>query len=575
VNPRSLFLPLQRSLLLAFLVSSHTVLVAPSARAEGNDSQANALREQAIFDDYLNLRFAEAEAKLKQALEMCESSCSNAVKARLYRDLGVVYIAGLKQPDQGLEMFVEAVVHDPDIELDPDLSSEELQAALEEARGRAKTAARPAPEEPSAKQPPPKDYQILPVPEYDGVFHTPPEEQLVNTPLPIYVEVKDDDWTAKVESVTLHYRGFGMVRFKEVQLEEMGNHGYGAEIDCKDVGSSPGKVDYYIVIHDEDGDAAAEVGSEKSPHSVEIKEEIEHSPQPLPGKKMPLQCDGTGAGSTPPGMVAEEPAPSDDCPPDFPGCAGSAEFGMEDEEIEPPDHVDFARHWLSLGLQLDFLWMNEVPDACTGNYTSEYTCFEGQTYWDPSVPGRTHDFDGNGVMEGGGTTTGGFASATQRVLLGYDFAITGNILLGARLGFAFGGGPQRTSQDPLNTETYPEFMALHGELRGSYWFGEQVLTTETFRPFVQLSGGAAQVDASLDTEVIDLSTGHSCNDATVSCRTPVQAWRKTGTMFFSGGVGSVLAFDKNIGVLIEARYMHLLPSAGSVLGLGGGLVVGF
>jgi hypothetical protein len=219
--------------------------------------------------------------------------------------------------------------------------------------------------------------------------------------------------------------------------------------------------------------------------------------------------------------------------------------------------------------------MHEVPDACTGNFTSEYNCFEGDLYWDPSVPGRTNDFDADGAMDGGGTTSGGLALATQRLLLGYDFAITGNILVGARLGLAFGGGPQRTRQDPLDTETYPEFMALHGELRGAYWFGDQVLTTETFRPFVQLGAGAAQVDAGLQTEVIDLSAGRSCNDATMTCRVPVTAWRKTGTVFLGAGVGSMLAFSKNAGILLEARFMQLLPASGSVLGAGAGVMVGF
>jgi hypothetical protein len=557
------------------------VLVAASAFAGTNDEKANELHEQAVFDDYLNLRFGEAEAKLNKAIKLCESGCSNSVKATLYRDLGVVYIAGLKQRDAGIGMFVEALVLDPKIQLDPDLSSEELQAALEEARGLAASEPAPEPAEPAppprAEQPPPKNHDLLPVEEYEGVFHTPPEEQLVNTPLPIYVEVKDDDWTAKVETVNLYYRGFGMVRFKEVPLEKIGKYGYGMEIDCKEVGMSPGKLEYYIVIVDEDGDVAADVGEEGSPHTVQIKEKIDYSPQPLPGKKIPLQCEMPAAG-VPPGMASPSPADAD-CPPDFPGCgdtSASEEFDSEsdEEDIELPESAQYSRHWVSLGGQLDFLYMHEVPDACTGNYTSEYSCFQGNTFWDPTVAGRTNDFQGDGVIDGGGTTTGGLAMGSSRLLLGYDFALTQNILLGARLGLAFGGGPQRVDQDPLSTKTYPAFMPFHAELRGAYWFGDGVRSS-SFRPYVQLSGGAAQVDAGLDTEVIDLSAGRSCSDATVSCRVSVKAWRKTGTVFLSGGLGSMIAFSKSAGVVLEARYMHMLPASGSVLGAGAGVLLGF
>lgn len=583
VNLRLQFPPLRRLPLVLLLATSSTGLFASPAWAAANDAEAEALREQAIFDDYLNLRFGEAETKLNRAVQMCDSGCSNAVKARLYRDLGVVYIAGLKQRDAGIGMFVEAVVLDPSIQLDPDLSSEELQQALAEARELAGSAPPPSAEGSKSSagvQPPPKHYDILPVEEFEGVFHTPPEEQLVNTPLPIYVEVNDADWTAKVDRVVLHYRGFGMVRFKEVPLQELGKNGYAIEIDCKEVGMSPGKLDYYVTIVDEDGDAAADVGTEQSPHSVEIKTEIEHSPQPLPGKKLPAQCDMPEAGSVP-GMSASPTIAADECPPDFPGC-GEAEFEDDfDDEIEVPEHARFPQHWVSLGGQLDFLWMHDVPDACTGNYTSEYHCFEGDLYWDPSVPGRTNDFEQDGIIDGGGTTSGGLALATQRLLLGYDFALTHHVLIGARLGIAFGGGPQLVDQDPLTPDDNPEFMPLHAELRGAYWFGDPV--TQSVRPFLQLSGGAAQVDAGLETEVIDLSGGRSCVEGpdpatgqpVPSCRVPVTAWRKTGTFFVSAGAGAMFSVSKNVGILVEARYMHLLPASGAVLAGGAGVAVGF
>jgi hypothetical protein len=98
-----------------------------------------------------------------------------------------------------------------------------------------------------------------------------------------------------------------------------------------------------------------------------------------------------------------------------------------------------------------------------------------------------------------------------------------------------------------------------------------------------VSGGAAQVDASLDTEVIDLSNGRTClemadpttGQPVVTCRVPVQAWRKTGTFFVGAGAGTALQFSRNVGLLLEARLMQLLPASGTALGAGAGLQVGF
>lgn len=545
-----------------------------------SDPEAEALREKAIFEDYLNLRFSEAEAKLNQAIKLCETACSPQTQAKLYRDLGVVYVAGLKQRDAGIGMFVEAVMLDPNIQLDPDLSSDELQGALDEARGLAGEAAAVEPPPPDGPvQPPPATTEVLPVEEYEGVFHTPAVEQLVNTPLPLYIEVHDADWVAKVAKVKLYYRGFGMVRFKEMEAPKIGEFGYGVELSCDIVGMSPGKLAYYFNIFDEDGDAAADVGTEASPHTVEIKEQIEASPMPIPGQGLPPPCPSPVVETAPPGIAQTEPAETgpmtiEDCPPDFPGCEPPEDDFGEPEEEEK----EFARHWVSIGFQADFLLMQAAPDACAGTFTGDLNCFEGDQVWDPAArEAAGYDgFDrppGDGVLDDAGTVGGGFAMATQRILIGYDFAITQNLLVGARGGFAFNGGPTliQTLEDGTQISGN-EFFAIHGEVRLAYWFGQNVLSDQFVRPFVQLGGGAAQIDAGLDTEVIDTTRG-SCD--TGECVVPVTAWRKTGQGFISAGGGAMLAFAPTIGLTLEARFMQMLPASGSAIGAQGGMVFGF
>jgi hypothetical protein len=239
--------------------------------------------------------------------------------------------------------------------------------------------------------------------------------------------------------------------------------------------------------------------------------------------------------------------------------------------------MKFARHWITVGGQVDFLLMHAVGDACAGSATSELACFEGDTYWDPTVKGGRQDVDADGIFDDAGSTTSGFAMGTKRVYLGYDYAITQNILAGARLGWAFGARPKLVYAD-ANTPSSDPLPPLHFEVRGAYWFGSNVLTDQFVRPFVQLSGGFAQVDAYLGPEVVDQTNGRTCDagsPATSTCRVSVEAWRKSGTFFISGGAGLTFAVSKNVGILLEGRFMQLLPTSGSALAGGGGVVFGF
>jgi hypothetical protein len=67
---------------------------------------------------------------------MCKgNACSAKVVGQIHRELGVVAIAGLKKTDEGKQHFVEALKADPTVQLDPDLTTPEIQAAFDEAKG--------------------------------------------------------------------------------------------------------------------------------------------------------------------------------------------------------------------------------------------------------------------------------------------------------------------------------------------------------------------------------------------------------------------------------------------------------
>jgi hypothetical protein len=124
-----------------------TAICPLDARAAAQDAQAQELADQAIFTDYLQLDFKAAEKKLRDAIALCENgSCSPTVHAQVYRDLAVIYITGLKRPDDGRKLLVKALRLDPRVALDADLTTPDLVRVFEEAQ---QEVAR-TPEEPAA-----------------------------------------------------------------------------------------------------------------------------------------------------------------------------------------------------------------------------------------------------------------------------------------------------------------------------------------------------------------------------------------------------------------------------------------
>jgi Tetratricopeptide repeat len=106
------------------------------AFAAANDAAAAKLREAAIYQDYLATDFPAAEKKLSQALALCDkpADCTAATRARLHCDLGSVYFASQKV-DEARAQFSAALKEDPNVGIDPDLTTPEMQKEFAAAKG--------------------------------------------------------------------------------------------------------------------------------------------------------------------------------------------------------------------------------------------------------------------------------------------------------------------------------------------------------------------------------------------------------------------------------------------------------
>jgi hypothetical protein len=294
--------------------------------------------------------------------------------------------------------------------------------------------------------------------------------------------------------------------------------------------------------------SAGEAGGEEE----ETEEEEPEPEEEIPGEegdedpKRPNIADYKPSGKITSSMEAECPP---DAPPDFPGCEDEEEDGEKSDEKPPA-----AKNFVSLGIQQDFLLVSSGTGVCSGG--NEYSCFIKDTdeYFLRNEPRR------EAFAAPGNEISGGFARATIRILAGYDRLFGDNLTAGARLGFAFGGGPQAPGG--------AAFIPIHFEVRGAYWFGDRPFSKPGVRPYATLGGGLMQVDAKVPVAVF-------VQDTNPLQRAELDAWKKAGTQFAFLGGGAMYAITATHGPHLEAKYLQMFGAGSSGFALQLGYVVGF
>lgn len=534
---------------------------ARDAQAQAKDAEAIQLADDAVLGDYLAMNFEGAVKKLKKGLALCaRDRCSAPVVARLQRDLGVVYIAGLEDTDAGRAAFVAALAADPGIELDPDLATDMVTQVFEEARSGggddegpdlAALAGLDAEEDEE-------------VPTSDSLLHMAPPEQALLTPLPLYVELASG---VDVTVIKVHYLPPTMRDWITVTMRE-GGMGYRVELPCERVGSTPGALRYYIEALD-GKEIVGFSGSREVPHRVAIKNSLDGEPPALPGEDPPTACE------------------SELCPPGLPGCGEDLGGDCDTDEdcasgllcqdgmcAEPAEEVKPRHHWLSLAFQQDLLFYPQATGVCSGG--NAYRC-----YFSGGV-----EYQGIPDLENGNRISpGGLGLATQRILLGYEYRLDLGLSVGGKAGFAFGGG--------LKTDEH-SFLPVHLELRVAY-----ALRLGRFEPFAMLAAGLADVDGK---QAVSLTqSGNQCllpdgellagtcdelaadnpsaaggvTQPAFTGATYVDAWRHAGVMFAAAGVGARVMVSDRVGPYLELRMGKAFPDSATLAAAQLGLAIGF
>jgi hypothetical protein len=196
------------------------------------------------------------------------------------------------------------------------------------------------------------------------------------------------------------------------------------------------------------------------------------------------------------------------------------------------------RNWFSLSFQQELLLHGALRGVCSG--AEQYECFRGEASYRVVYP------------EAGNELASGVGLATRRVLFGYERLFWGRVSAGARVGFAFGGRPNAT------IGIHPGFNPLHGELRGSYWFGKAPFERKGLRPYAGLAVGLGEVNGKATVQVYP-----SEQHFNVGSSIPVDAWRKAGAGFVSIHAGGAYALHPRHALTLELRFLQMLGKSAS------------
>lgn len=524
--------------------------LAPRASAQGKaEGPAKALQKKAMEEDYLATEFAKAADKLEKAIAQCGTDkCGAPLRAQLRRDLAVVQIGGQIDKEKGIGNLVEALKIDPNLALDPDLRTKELDAAFAEAKKRAAGGGGAAAGGAGAgaggdtgEQP-------------SGDFaHEPAAGQTIRTAVPIYAEY---DGETPLVKVIARYKGFGMTDWKTVELKKMGEKGWGGLLPCGDM--QQGNTLYYLQGFDANNDPVATGGDRNHPYTVKVTREKVAEPPHLPGEPPPTQCADTG-----------------DCPPNFPGCKkpgatkpdetpeptgkDGGEFCEEDSECksgqcqndrctEYEGTKKGPKIWVGVFGAVDYTLVPSADDVCKlDNSTlpvndANYYCVQNGT----DYPSRTDRAQNDSLVpsadRGSNKVSGGGALGNIRVMLSLDYALNGNVLVGGRLGVVL----NRYSGEAAGQDGKRFSAPIHAELRGTYVLGKDALYKAGFAPYFFGGAGVSTWETKVDVKVVE-------NVAGTRTQKDAEAWHLAGPAFITLGGGGRYAFKPNMAAMFGLR----------------------
>ena len=287
------------------------IFSAPSAGLAQEDPAADVQSlNQKAMSDYQNMKIPEAMETLQEAEITClQFGLLGHEIALTYMNMGVIEAAGNQDETAAMDYFTRSLCIDSSMNLDPLVSTPEVEAVFSNAKEKAGNPANcnqsmlgglepPPPADEGAAgfsgpgagplvPPPPPEGYTGPVPQSDNVRHDPVTQQAKMTPVPIYIMVRPG---TPVDKVILFYRTYGEHAYQQFLMAPMGE-GYGVSIGCDVLQTfDPSAIEYYIGVMDATGMAVGFAGNEGQPFSVSFVDTLSGPAPSFPNTSPPEKC---------------------------------------------------------------------------------------------------------------------------------------------------------------------------------------------------------------------------------------------------------------------------------------------
>jgi len=236
-----------------------------------------------------------------------------------------------------------------------------------------------------------------------------------------------------------------------------------------------------------------------------------------------------------------------------PRAKASEEPFDEQANAEASTNWRAVANWFSFGVQQDFMVHSATQYAC--NSGSRYSCFDAA-----NVPQDYTQQQTMVVANGNEISASGLRLASTRLLVGYDRLLSKNFAIGVKAGAVVSGVAMRLASDPK------PFFRFHAEARLTLYPGSDPFSPHRHvRPYLFLSGGAAESDSKIPVQVV-FTSGQSAQ---------IAAWKRSGRGFVGGGLGMMFPVSQGSGPFVEARFQRMLEMPALVGAAMLGWAVGF
>jgi hypothetical protein len=222
-------------------------------------------------------------------------------------------------------------------------------------------------------------------------------------------------------------------------------------------------------------------------------------------------------------------------------CAKGETCGPEGTCVAPT--IAPKRLWLSAHVAQDVSMVGSMGNVCgtAGDATpSNVLCLSsgGDAYTGVPEPGAPGDGNGNAIR-------GGPHVGTTRLLAGIDYLVGSNVMLGARVGYAFNSAPR-------------DSLPLHLEARVSYFLGQDPFRKTSVREFVALVGGRAEIDDKYDVQVKEAMP----TSARAGSTEDLVVYRAIGQYFAGAAAGLMFPTGSKQAIVGEMKFIASFPTQG-------------